>query len=156
MQLVSSAADSFEGPAPSELSGVAELSAEQQERRDVHVARMKMALSMKQSLQPSWMPFTALKQVMALMLGSSDVADTVLPSQLRVRANEAFFLLPIRHVAVLARLQARMVQAQPRGISVDMQHVQRRRGHQPRQVAVWRAGCEAGARTRRSPNSEIG
>jgi hypothetical protein len=39
---------------------------------------------------------------------------------LRVRANEAFFLLPIRHIAVLARLQARMVQAQPRGISVNM------------------------------------
>jgi hypothetical protein len=54
------------------------------------------------------------------MLGTTHVCDHQVSPSLRVRANEAFFLLPIRHIAVLARLQARMVQAQPRGISVDM------------------------------------
>jgi hypothetical protein len=120
-QLVASAADPCEVSAPAALSDNSGLSDEQRERREIYFARKEMAQSIKQSLQPFMDPSHCAKQVMALMLGTSNISDHMLPSMLRVRANEAFFLLPIRHIAVLARLQARMVQAQPRGISINMQ-----------------------------------
>jgi hypothetical protein len=79
-----------------------------------------MMRSIQQSLQPFMQPTHCAAQVIPLVLGATHVSDREVSPSLRVRANEAFFLLPIRHIAVLARLQARMVQAQPRGISVNM------------------------------------
>ena len=79
-----------------------------------------MMRSIQQSLQPFTQPTHCAAQVIPLVLGTTHVSDREVSPSLRVRANEAFFLLPIRHIAVLARLQARMVQAQPRGISVNM------------------------------------
>ena len=114
-QLVSPAA-----PSPAALPDAADLSDELKERRDVLVARMEMIQSIKLSLQPFMNASHCAAQVLALLLGTSAIADHELSPTVRVRANEAFFLLPIRHIAVLARLQARMVQAQPRGISLDI------------------------------------
>ena len=119
-QLVSPAADARAAPSPAALPDAADLSDELKERRDVLLARMEMIQSIKLSLQPFMNPSHCAAQVLALLLGTSAIADHELSPTVRVRANEAFFLLPIRHIAVLARLQARMVQAQPRGISLDI------------------------------------
>jgi hypothetical protein len=119
-QLVSPAADARAAPSPAALPDAADLSDELKERRDVLVARMEMIQSIKLSLQPFMNASHCAAQVLALLLGTSAIADHELSPTVRVRANEAFFLLPIRHIAVLARLQARMVQAQPRGISMDI------------------------------------
>jgi len=119
-QLVAPAADTCEVPTLAVFPGEAVLSDEQQERREIYAARKEMIQSINRSLQPFMNPSHCGSQVMALMLGASAISDNELSPTLRVRANEAFFLLPIRHIAVLARLQARMVQAQPRGISINM------------------------------------
>ena len=118
-QLVSPAAEAGAVASPTALPD-SDLSDELKERREVLIARMEMIQSMKLSLQPFMSPSHCAAQVVALLLGTSATAHHQLSPAVCVRANEAFFLLPIRHIAVLARLQARMVQTQPRGISLDI------------------------------------
>jgi GTPase SAR1 family protein len=102
------------------LSSAGDLSSEMRERLEISAAREDMMRSIQQSLQTFMQPAHCAAQVIPLVLGTTHVSDREVSPSLCVRANEAFFLLPIRHIAVLARLQARMVQAQPRGISVNM------------------------------------
>ncbi len=101
-------------------AGALTASSEMQERLEISAARDDMMRLLRSSLQPMMAPSHCAAQVLALLLGSSATSDHRVSSTLCVRVNEAFFLLPIRHVAVLARLQARMVQTQPRGVSLEM------------------------------------
>ena len=119
-QLVSPAAAGPTSPGPVAPAAAAQMSSELLERLEISAAREDMIRGMRKSLQAFMQPSHCALQVTALMLGTSDVSDHTVSPTLSVRANEAFFLLPIRHIAVLARLQARMVQTQPRGISMEM------------------------------------
>ena len=120
-QLVSPAAAAPANPSPTApAAAAAHLSSELQERLEISAAREDMMRGIKKSLQHFMQPSHCAMQVTTLMLGTSDTSDHAVSPALTVRANEAFFLLPIRHIAVLARLQARMVQTQPRGISLEM------------------------------------
>ena len=120
-QLVSPAAAAPANPSPTApAAAAAHLSSELQERLEISAAREDMIQKLRELLQPFMQPSHCAAQVLALVLGSSHRAEHAVSPALTVRANEAFFLLPIRHIAVLARLQARMVQTQPRGISLEM------------------------------------
>ena len=119
-QLASPAADAPSSPSPAVASSAADLSREMQERLEISAAKEDMTRGMKKYLQHFMQPSHCAMQVMPLILGTSDTSDHKLSPTLRVRANEAFVLLPIHHIAVLARLQARIVQTQPGGISLHM------------------------------------
>lgn len=119
-QLASPAADAPSNPSSALSSVAADLSGELLERLEIAAAREDMIRGMKKSLQPYMQSSHCGSQVMALILGTSDTCDHEMPSSLHIRANEAFVLLPIKHIAVLARLQARIVQTQPGGISLQM------------------------------------
>ena len=106
--------------ARSSTAGTGAHTSEEIERHEIFDAKEKMIQALKESLQPFMHHSHCAMQVLALVLGISQQAEHQVSSTLSVRSNEAFFLLPIRHIAVLSRLQAQMSQLQPRGISLDM------------------------------------
>ncbi len=120
-QLVTSEIDSSTVAHPAVLPDSTELSTEMRERLEISAYREDVMRGIKESLQPFMQSSHCAKPVLALILGISYISDHDVSPGFCVRANEAFFLLPIRHIAVISRLQARIVQMKPRDISMNMQ-----------------------------------